>query len=273
MFSSAETPDISLKITPLPKVDVSVPSIARVQDYWLGGKDNFAADRELGDKLQAQYPATGEIVRENKQFIRRAVTWVAEQGIGQFIDVGAGLPTAPSTLQTAQATAPDAKVVSVDNDPIVVSHLRALLASHNPAITVVERDLRDVAAVVADAAAVLDLGEPVGLVLGSLLHFFPVEEGQALLGEYAAALVPGSYVIVSLGRSRGEQSEEYIRTYRQGGVPLYYYGEADIAALFHGLSVVPPGITVARAWGVDRASLPPVGERYGEMAAAIARVP
>jgi O-methyltransferase involved in polyketide biosynthesis len=253
--------------------DVNVPSIARVYDYWLGGKDNFAADRELGDRLLEQYPPTAELVRENKQFMRLAVAWVARQGVSQFIDLGAGLPTPPSTQEAAQAVRPDAKVAYVDNDPVVVGHLRALLAHGNPGVTVVDHDIRDADAVLAQVRAGLDLTAPACLMLGSLLHFFPVEEGREMLGRYAAALVPGSYVIISVGRGSGEQSEQFISTYRKGGVPLYYYSPADIATLFASLEVMPPGITEPRAWGVDIASLPRIAARVGDMAAAVARIP
>jgi hypothetical protein len=257
----------------MPKFDVTVPNIARVYDYWLGGKDNYAADRELGDRLLAQYPPTAALVRENKQFMNRAVAWVAGRGVSQFIDLGAGLPTSPSTQETARACHPDAQVAYVDNDPIVASHLRALLACHSPGVTVVDRDIRDVDAVISDVSATMDLGAPTCLMLGSLLHFFPVEDGRNMLCQYVAALVPGSYVIVSVGRGEGEQSEQFVTTYRQGGVPLYYYSAADIATLFSDLEVMPPGITEARAWGTDPASLPRIVDRVGEMAAAVARIP
>jgi O-methyltransferase involved in polyketide biosynthesis len=257
----------------MPEFDETVPNIARVYDYWLGGKDHYAADRELGDKLLAQYPPTAELVRENKDFMRRAVAWVTERGVTQFIDLGAGLPTSPSTQETARAIRPDAKVAYVDNDPVVLTHLRALLAIHNPGVTVVGRDILDPDAVLADVAAAMDLTVPACLMLGSLLHFFPVEDGRKMLGQYVAALAPGSYVVVSVGRAAGEQSEQFISTYRQGGVPLYYYSAADIATLFAGLELMPPGITEPRAWGTDPASLPPASPRIGDLAAAVARVP
>ena len=258
---------------PAPEFDLTVPNIARVYDYWLGGKDNFAADRELGNKLLAQYPPTAAIVRENKQFIRRAVTWVAEQGISQFIDLGAGLPTPPSTQETAKAVHPDARVAYVDNDPVVVAHLLALLANNNPGVGVAGRDIRDVDAVITDVSAVVDLQQPACLMLGSLLHFFPVADGRKMLGQYLAALVPGSYVIISVGRSVGEQSEQFISTYRQGGTPLYYYSPGDVTTLFSGLKLMSPGISEVRAWRTGLAGIPRAAQRVGDMAAAVARIP
>ena len=122
-------------------------------------------------------------------------------------------------------------------------------------------------------AANVDLSQPACLLVGSLLHFFPVEGGRKMLDGYVAALAPGSYVVVSVGRSAGEQSEQFISTYRQGGVPLHYYSADAIAALFSDLELVPPGITEARAWGTDPAALPPIAERIGDMVAAVAAVP
>jgi O-methyltransferase involved in polyketide biosynthesis len=255
--------------------DVNVPNTARVSDYWLGGKDNFAADREFGDKLRALYPAATDIVRENKQFMRRTVAWVGKHGVSQFIDLGAGLPTSPSTQEVAQAGHPDARVAYVDNDSVVVVHLRALLAHGAPGVTVVEQDLRDVGAVLAEVSDSMDLRQPVGLLLGSLLHFFPVEDGRKMLDGYLAALAPDSYVVFSLGRAENKQSEEFISAYRQGGgARLYYYSADAIDALFSDLELVPPGITEVRAWGVNPATLPPIAKRVGgDMVGAVARVP
>jgi O-methyltransferase involved in polyketide biosynthesis len=254
--------------------DVYKPSIARVYDFWLGGKDNYAADRELGKRILAEYPVTAVVVRENKQFLTRAVTWVANKGIRQFIDLGAGLPTSPSTQETAQAIIPDARVAYVDNDPIVLVHLRALFAHGNRSVTVVDGDLRDVDAILADVADGIDLEAPACLMMGSLLHFFPVDVGRDLLARYTAALAPGSYVILSVGRSDGEVSDRFIDTYRQGGPSLYYYTAADITALLGSLEVVPPGITEALWWlpGVAEKDLPALPPRAGGLAAFVARV-
>jgi len=231
----------------VPEFDVNTPSIARVYDYWLGGTDNFAADRELGDMMLALYPPTADIVRENKQFLTHAVTWVAEQGIGQFIDLGAGLPTSPSTLETARAVIPYARVACVDNDPVVLNHLRALVGKG------------------------IDLEAPACLMMGSLLHFFPVDVGHDMLERYVAALAPGSYVILSVGRGVGELSERFISTYRDGGPPLYYYSAADVTGLLSSLEVVPPGIAEARAWRPGWAEPPSVAPRAGDIVAFVAR--
>ena len=124
-------------------LDTTRPNVARVYDYWLDGKDNFAPDRELAESMLAVFPGLRELVRANRQFITRAVTWVAQQGIDQFIDAGAGLPTAASTHESAQAVNPQAKIAYVDNDLVVIRHAEALLAGRNGRVSVVRADLRD----------------------------------------------------------------------------------------------------------------------------------
>ena len=182
----------------MPEFDPTTPSIARVYDYVLGGKDNFAADRELADQLLGLVPLIAELAAENRQFLARGVTWAAHQGISQFIDLGSGLPTAPNTHESAQAVVGDARVVYVDNDPVVVAHLRALLAQGNPGVSVVDGDVRDVPAILDGVCTSLDLSAPACLVVGYLLHFFTAGAARDLVTRYAAALAPGSYVVLSV---------------------------------------------------------------------------
>src|SRR5262249_7706097 len=156
------------------------------------------------------YPPTAEIVRENKQFLSRAVTWVANQGIAQFVDLGAGMPTSPNTQETAHAVRPGARVAYVDTDPVVVSHLHALLERGTSGITVVENAVRETDTVLAAVAEGIDLREPACLIMGSLLHFFPPDAARDLLRRYVAALAPGSYLILSVGRADGEASDRFI---------------------------------------------------------------
>ena len=141
--------------------DTARPNIARVWDFWLGGKDNFAVDRELAEKMLAVHPASARMARENRQFLGRAVSHVAARGVRQFIDVGAGLPTALNTHDIAQRAAPQARVAYVDNDPVVISHARALLAK-SPEVIAVPGDMRDPAGILWDAGltALIDLAEP-----------------------------------------------------------------------------------------------------------------
>src|SRR5882672_3423226 len=147
--------------------DPRTPSIARVYDYLLGGKDNFAADRAVAHKLLAVYPPIIETVPESRRFVERAVTWVAGQGITQFIDLGAGLPTDPNTHATAQTASPAAAVAYVDDDPVVISHLTALLARHSDRVAVIAGDLHDCNAILGDAdlRAVINLRTPVCVIM------------------------------------------------------------------------------------------------------------
>ncbi len=241
------------------KFDPSAPSIARVYDYVLGGKDNFAADRELADRLLALIPLIAEMAVENRQFLSRAVTWVANQGIGQFIDLGCGLPTVPNTHESAQAVISDARVAYVDNDPVVVNHLKALLAKGNPGVSVVDGDVRDVATILGGVRAGLDLSEPVCLVVGYLLHFFTVDAARDLVARYAAALAPGSYVVLSALHAESEAADEGLGAYSSEAAPVYSHTVAEIASFFGPLELVPPGVVDARRWhpSLELPNLPP----------------
>ena len=152
--------------------DSGTPNMARVYDYWLGGKDHYAADRAEAERLLAIYPPLRDLVRENRAFVTQAITWAARQRIGQFIDLGAGLPASPPVHRAARAVLPSARVAYVDIDPVVLSHARALLTSDD-GVTAVAADLRDPAAVLAhpELRAVIDPARPAGIILGAVLHF------------------------------------------------------------------------------------------------------
>jgi O-methyltransferase involved in polyketide biosynthesis len=233
----------------VPKFDPGAPSIARVYDYVLGGKDNFAADRELGDRLLTLLPQIAEQAMENRQFLARAAAWAASQGIGQFIDLGCGLPTAPNTHESVKAVTGDARVVYVDNDPVVVSHLEALVAKGNPGVSIVAGDVRDVAAILDGVRAGLDLSAPVCLVAGFLLHFFTADAARDLIARYTAALAPGSYLVISVIHPEDtEAADEGLGTYTSKAAPIYSHPLPDIASFFGESELVPPGIVNARQW-------------------------
>jgi O-methyltransferase involved in polyketide biosynthesis len=253
--------------------DASTPSIARVYDYFLGGRDNFAADRVLAQRLIDIFPPIPVTVRENKQFLERAVTWMAGEGIGQFIDVGCGLPTTPSTHGTARIVNPDARVAYVDTDQIVLSHLRGLPAREQVGMTIVDGDARDVDKVLAAVSAGLDRSVPSCLIMAALLHFFPVEIGRELVARYAAALAPGSYVVLTVGLADGAAADRFFDLYSKGPAPLYKHSAEDFASFFGDLPLVPPGIADARSWrpGWPMVSVPP--KREGEMIVGVAQTP
>ena len=252
--------------------DPSTPSIARVYDYFLGGRDNFAADRGLAQRLLEVFPPISVTVRENKQFLHRAVSWVAGEGIAQFIDIGCGLPTTPSTHGSARAVSPGTRVAYVDTDSIVLSHLRGLPTRDQANLTIVQEDAREPEKVLAHVAEGIDLSQPSCLIMAALLHFFPVAVGRDMAARYAAALAPGSYVILTMGLADGRAADRFFALYSKGTAPLYKHSVEDFASFFGDLALVPPGIADARAWrpNFPTVSVPP--KREGEMIVGVAKV-
>jgi S-adenosyl methyltransferase len=194
------------------EIDPRTPSIARVYDYLLDGTDNFPADREVAQRLLAVAPLTAEITRENRQFLARAVAWAAQAGIRQFVDLGCGMPTVPSTHGTARSVAPDARVLYLDNDAVVLNRLRELTAGdgsatgdpviEDPGLTVVDGDLRDVDATLDAVAGGIDLSAPVCLLMGFLLHFFAPEAARVLRPPGTAPARRGRCPRLAPGRGR-----------------------------------------------------------------------
>jgi O-methyltransferase involved in polyketide biosynthesis len=218
--------------------DARTPSIARVYDYLLGGKDNYAADREAGDQVIAVFPDVVKAARENRQFLGRAVTWVANQGVGQFIDLGCGMPTTPNTHETAQAVKPDARVAYADNDAVVLSHLRALVEKGNHGVSVVEGDVgTDPEAILAAVSTGLDPAAPTCLIMGLLLHFYDPATAQSLIASYLDGLAPGSYLIISMAHGNGEEGERWFSTYSTGPAQARNYSVAEITELFDGIEL------------------------------------
>lgn len=253
--------------------DPKSPSIARVYDYVLGGKDNFAADRELAHRLVTMVPLIPVLARENRQFLSRAVTWAANQGIAQFVDLGCGIPTAPNTHESARAEIPKAKVVYVDNDPVVVNHLNVLLSKGNPGISVLDSDVRDSTATLDGIRVNLDLADPVCLVIGYLLHFFTADAARELASRYVGALVPGSCLVLSVLHTESEAADDSLGTYSSEAAPVYSHPVPVIESFFDPLELVPPGAVDARLWRPgweDAARLP---ARDSQVIAGVARCP
>lgn len=272
MFLQSPTARFS-KIAFVADFDPSKASIARVYDYVLGGKDNFAADREVGDRILSLAPELASVVRENKALIARAVTWVAEQGIDQFIDLGCGLPTAPSTQACAQDVVPGARVAYIDNDPVVVRHLEALLYQ-DPTALVMNQDLEDVEAVHGKVAGFLDLSRPVCLLIGSLLHFYDDSAASDLVDRHRAGLAPGSYVVLStVAVNSGPNVDKAIAIYSEGAHPFYPHSADELTAYFGDLELVPPGVADARTWRPGWETVPVPEPRGVWMYGGIARVP
>jgi hypothetical protein len=231
-------------------IDTHTPNVARIYDYLLGGKDNFAADRDLAGQMIAMAPLVPVITRENRQFLARAVAGAANQGIGQFIDVGCGMPTTPNTLESAREVIADARVAYVDNDPIVLNHLNALIAKGDAGVTVVAGDAREVPAILDGVSTSIDLSVPVCLVMGYLLHFFPAGTARDLVAAYTAALAPGSSLVLSaihVDRQGAEQGfDDY--SYSTSVAQVYNHSVAEFTSFFGPLEVLPPGVVDARQW-------------------------
>jgi O-methyltransferase involved in polyketide biosynthesis len=253
--------------------DPHTPSIARVYDYLLDGKDNFAVDRDVALKLLAVAPIAAEVMRENRQFLARATRWAAGNGIGQFIDLGCGMPTAPNTHQSAQAVAPDAHIAYVDTDAVVLAHLRALAAQGNPGVTVIDGDVREVAVILDAISPGIDLSRPACLSMGALLHFFTPEDARGLVARYVAALAPGSYVVLSVGRADGDEESRGFGTYSSAGAAqVYNHSVAEFTGFFGPLALVPPGVIDAREWHPDGGQADPPPPRPGQALVGVARV-
>jgi len=236
-----------------------VPNMARMYDYFLGGKDHLAVDRAAARAILREFPEVEQIARANRAFQARAVAFAAARGITQFIDLGAGLPTAPATHDTARAACPDARVAYVDNDELVIAHARALLAVDDK-IAVIPADLRDAGAVLTDPALVqvIDLGRPVCVLLVSVLHFLRPRPADLAVAAYRQAIAPGSYLVISAGTSTGTDPA-LLRTlhaaYRHTA-PVTGRSQADITAWFTGLTLTPPGLTDVHHWQPDTTRLP-----------------
>ena len=200
------------------------------------------------------------------------MTWAVGQGLSQFIDLGCGMPTVPNTHQTAQAVTAAARVAYVDHDPVVLTHLRALAAKDNPGVTVVGTDVRETDATLGAIAAGIDMAAPVCLLMGFLLHFLAPGAARDLVAGYVAALAPGSYIVLSVGRADSDASAKGFGVYSAGTTQVYNHSVPEFASFFGSLELVPPGVTDAREWRPDweqPVHLPP---RAGQVIVGIARV-
>ena len=239
-----------------PSIDTSTAHPARVYDYWLGGKDNFAADREAAELALQAYPQLAEAVQSNRAFLARAVRYLTLQGIRQFLDIGTGIPAASNTHQVAQREAADSRIVYVDNDPIVLLHARALLKSTpQGACDYIQADLRNPGEILAVAARTLDFGKPVALMLLAILQFISGDEDPyALVSQLVAALPPGSYLVVSHPTddfNPNRQGESIQRYNERVADQATLRGHDETARFFDGLELVEPGVVAVAKWRPD----------------------
>jgi hypothetical protein len=246
--------------SPEPKFDTSVPHSARVWNYWLGGKDNYAADRAVGEQVMAMFPDITRLARADRAFLGRAVWYLAgEAGIRQFLDIGTGLPTANNTHQVAQAIAPESRIVYVDNDPLVLVHARALLTSTpEGACDYIDADLRDTDKILTGAARTLDFTRPVGLMMLGIVGQIPdSNHPRSVIKRLLDPMSSGSYLTLSDGVNTSETFTEAVRHYNESSANTYHLRSPEqITGFFEGLEIVEPGVVPLTRWRPEATSLP-----------------
>jgi hypothetical protein len=237
--------------------DTSVAHIARVYDYWLGGKDNFEADRTAGEEALAAYPDLVSSVRANRAFLARGVRFLAaDAGIRQFLDIGTGIPSANNTHEVAQSVAPQSRVVYVDNDPIVLAHARALLVGRPEGTTdYLDADLRETEKILDHARGLLDFSQPVAVMLVAVLHLIgPEDHPYGIVSQLMDAVPPGSYLLLSHVASdiepekMAEMGKRLNRLLAQKG---FYRNQAEVTQFFTGLELLEPGVVPVQHWRQD----------------------
>ncbi len=260
---------------PPPSLRPDIPHSARIYDYVLGGKDNFEADRVAAEKMLSGMPSLRTSMRANRRFMARAVAYLARQGIRQFLDVGTGLPTHPNLHEVVQGIAPDATVVYVDNDPLVLVHARALLTPVGTgAVSYLEADLRDPATILASDAVrdQFDMSQPVAIILIAVLqHIVDDAEARSIIDTLMAPAASGSALAISAVTTENDRTggDHTVGTYQRSGVPLRPRSHAEVTALFGDLARVDPGVVPVHHWHpdeIDRATADSDVAMYGGVA-------
>jgi hypothetical protein len=237
-----------------PPIDTTTPHSARIYNYWLGGKDNFAVDREAAEEAIAANPGIVADVQANRRFLARAVRCLVEEGVRQFLDIGTGLPTADNTHEVAQSLAPEARVVYVDNDPIVLAHAHRLLTSTPEGRTAyLNADLRETRAILDEAARILDFTQPVAVMLLIVLHLIPdPDDPGGIVARLMAASPPGSFLVISHPASdvHSAAMAEMVKRIndRQPAARATLRSRADVTGFFSGLEILDPGIVQPHRW-------------------------
>ncbi|MFD5747598.1 SAM-dependent methyltransferase [Streptomyces sp. NPDC127033] len=249
------------------RIDTGKPHSARFWNYFVGGKDNYEVDRAVGDHIKEIFPGLVDVARTSRHFLGRAVRHLAvEQGVRQFLDIGTGLPTADNTHQVAQRVAPDARIVYVDNDPLVLAHARALLTSTPEGRTdYLDADLYEPAEILKAAGGTLDLSQPVALmILNTLGHVAGYEEARSLVARLMAGLPSGSYLVISDSTSTSEGMIAASDAYnKSGAIPYYVRGVEEIGGFFDGLDLVEPGVEQVTRWRPEADTVPVEVDAYG----------
>jgi hypothetical protein len=238
-------------------LDTTRPHPARRYDFWLGGKDNFAADRESAEQIAQAFPTIRTAARENRRFLQRAVSYLAaEAGIRQFLDIGTGLPTMENTHEVAQRVAPESRIVYVDNDPMVLAHARALLTNTtDEGVTdYIDADLHEPGQILSDAMNVLNFTKPVAVMfMGILGHVTKYDEARSIVARVMAAVPSGSYLALYDG-THNEAADEALDDYKDtGAVPYVNRSVEQLVGYFDGLEMVEPGVISITQWRPDAA--------------------
>jgi hypothetical protein len=236
-------------------------------DYYLDGKDNFAIDREAVEQMELVVPEIRRLIQENRAFLRRAVRFMVQSGIRQFVDIGSGLPTVGNTHEVAQEAAPEARVVYADSDPVVLTHGRALLAK-DASTTVITADMRKPDEVMGhpETRKLIDPDRPMGVLLIAMTHFLADDERAEVMKSLRDLLPAGSYLAITHGTSDGHPRDVYERVegiYRTTPTPIYFRSHAAILELFDGFDLVEPGLVTLEAWRPDSADPAPAPTNWG----------
>jgi O-methyltransferase involved in polyketide biosynthesis len=264
-----DTPPSRNASSELPSFDPGVPNPARMWNYWLGGKDNFAADRSAAERVLEVMPSMPLIARAARLFLIDAVhQLVTEHGVRQFLDIGTGLPTADNTHDVAQRVAPESKIVYVDYDPVVLTHAQALLTSSPEGQTdYIQADLRDTDTILKGAARTLDLTRPVAVLLIAVLHFIPdTDDPYAIVARLMDAVPSGSYLVMAHAASDiiPEATAEMARRYNQmSSASITPRNRDQVARFFDGLDLLPPGLVPISRWGLSGQIDPHTGGLVG----------
>jgi hypothetical protein len=239
-----------------PKIDTSVSHSARIWNYWLGGKDNYPVDQQVGDQILAFVPELVRSARADRYFLARAVRFLAAQGIRQFLDIGTGLPTVDNTHEVAQRAAPESKVVYVDNDPLVLVHARALLTSTpEGACDYIDADVRDPASIVRQAARTLDFTQPIAVMMLGIVNFImDTDEAASIARRLMDTTVPGSYLVISHPTTEVDAAPmtEAVQFWnQQGSAPMTLRTREELLRFFDGMTLLEPGVVTCSRWRPD----------------------
>jgi O-methyltransferase involved in polyketide biosynthesis len=250
MTDPRSTPDEPSQL----ELDVTVSHSARIWNYWLGGKDNYEVDRQVGDEIRKFFPDIVDLARASRQYLARSVRYLAaEAGIRQFLDIGTGLPTHDNTHEVAQRVAPEARIVYVDNDPMVLAHARALLTSTPEGATdYIQADLREPAKILDAAKETLDFSQPIALMLlGVVEHIPDDDEADSIIKRILAALPSGSHMVFNDATNviNGEAMEAMAEQWnRDGSAPIALRDHEQVGRFFEGLEILEPGIVSCSRW-------------------------